>query len=156
MVDQRLLGLPIAAGNPLQLMLLTPGLTEPSTFLYREFLFRIVDMELLSTHAQGDSRTLLGQFASLLIFIRVVLALFGGLWAAGVKDAGNHRPPVGRRKRQLGAGYYLTLASIDRDGRIAFIGRGYPIWGFDEALVKVVDGTWDVTAAARKRNLRRR
>ncbi|HEX3682052.1 MAG TPA: hypothetical protein VHU83_05865 [Bryobacteraceae bacterium] len=36
--------------------------------LYREFLFRIIDLEMLSKHAEGDSRTLLGQFASLLIF----------------------------------------------------------------------------------------
>ena len=35
-VDQRrAMELPIAAGNPLQLMLLTPGLTEPSTFLWK-------------------------------------------------------------------------------------------------------------------------
>ena len=35
-VDQRrALELPIAAGNPLQLILLTPGLTEPSTFLWK-------------------------------------------------------------------------------------------------------------------------
>ena len=35
-VDQRrALELPIAAGNPLQLMLLTPGITEPSTFLWK-------------------------------------------------------------------------------------------------------------------------
>ena len=36
--------------------------------LYREFLFRMVDLELLSAHALGDSNRLLGQFASLLIF----------------------------------------------------------------------------------------
>ncbi len=43
--------------------------------LYREFLFRIVDLELLSAHAEGDSRTLLGQVASILIFFGVVLAV---------------------------------------------------------------------------------
>ena len=56
--------------------------------LYREFLFRIVDLELLSTHAEGDSRTLLGQFASLLIFFSVALAAGGAVWAASVKGAG--------------------------------------------------------------------
>ena len=43
--------------------------------LYREFLFRMVDLELLSAHAQGDSNRLLGQFASLLIFLSVLLTL---------------------------------------------------------------------------------
>ncbi len=37
--------------------------------LYREFLFRMVDLELLSAHAQGDTMRLLGQFAALLIFL---------------------------------------------------------------------------------------
>jgi len=52
--------------------------------LYREFLFRIVDLELLSAHAEGDSRTLLGQFASLLIFGSVLLAGYAGIWAASM------------------------------------------------------------------------
>ena len=37
--------------------------------LHREFLFRVVDRELLSTHAQGDMSKLLIQFAALLIFV---------------------------------------------------------------------------------------
>jgi CubicO group peptidase (beta-lactamase class C family) len=60
--------------------------------LYREFLFRIVDLELLSAHAEGDSRTLLGQFASLLIFFGVAVAAGAWLWAATVKD--NSLPPL--------------------------------------------------------------
>ena len=60
--------------------------------LYREFLFRIVDLELLSAHAEGDSRTLLGQFASLLVFFSVILALGAGLWAANVRDS--RLPPL--------------------------------------------------------------
>ena len=60
--------------------------------LYREFLFRIVDLELLSAHAEGDSRTLLGQFASLLIFFGMILAAAAGLWAATVKDS--RLPPL--------------------------------------------------------------
>ncbi|MBV8898004.1 MAG: beta-lactamase family protein [Acidobacteriaceae bacterium] len=59
--------------------------------LYREFLFRIVDLELLSKHAQGDSHTLLGQFASLLIFTSIVLALGAAIWAGNFK---NNRVPV--------------------------------------------------------------
>ncbi len=50
--------------------------------LYREFLFRMVDLELLS--AQGDMSKLLGQFAGLLIFISSVQVLgalfFDGRW----------------------------------------------------------------------------
>jgi hypothetical protein len=34
--------------------------------LYREFLFRMVDLEVLS--AQGDIKQLLGQFGSILVF----------------------------------------------------------------------------------------
>jgi CubicO group peptidase (beta-lactamase class C family) len=40
--------------------------------LHREFLFRIVDRELLSTHAQGDMSKLLIQFAALLIFVSLL------------------------------------------------------------------------------------
>jgi CubicO group peptidase (beta-lactamase class C family) len=54
--------------------------------LYRQFLFRIVDLELLSKHAQGDSRTLLGQFGSLLVFVSLVLALVAALWGATVRS----------------------------------------------------------------------
>ena len=60
--------------------------------LYREFLFRIVDLELLSKHAEGDSRTLLGQFASLLVFLSVILALGACVGAANVKDG--RLPPL--------------------------------------------------------------
>lgn len=41
--------------------------------LYREFLFRIVDLELIAP--QGDMNRLLGQFAGLLVFFSSVLAL---------------------------------------------------------------------------------
>jgi hypothetical protein len=43
--------------------------------LYRQFLFRLMDVELLSASASGDASALLGQFASLLIFGGVVLGL---------------------------------------------------------------------------------
>jgi CubicO group peptidase (beta-lactamase class C family) len=46
-----------------------------------------VDLELLSAHAEGDSRTLLGQFASLLIFCSLGLAAWAAMWAASVRDA---------------------------------------------------------------------
>jgi len=41
--------------------------------LYREFLFRMVDLEVLSP--QGDIKDLLGQFASLLIYFGAILSL---------------------------------------------------------------------------------
>ncbi len=55
--------------------------------LYRQFLFRFVDLEVLSEQAYGDVNKLLGQFAGLLVFISLVLsipAIFGGA-----------QPPVG-------------------------------------------------------------
>lgn len=60
--------------------------------LYREFLFRIVDLELLSAHAEGDSRALLGQFASLLIFCSILLSVLAGLWALSVRN--DRVPPL--------------------------------------------------------------
>lgn len=53
--------------------------------LYREFLFRMVDLEVLSAHAQGDMNTLFGQFASLLVMVSImlcVLALVSGQMGA--------------------------------------------------------------------------
>ena len=50
--------------------------------LYREFLFRMVDLELLSTQARGDMSKLFGQFASLLIWLSIGLAI-GGLSVGG-------------------------------------------------------------------------
>ena len=51
--------------------------------LYRQFLFRIVDLEALSADALGDSNKLLGQFAALLV-VTSILCSFGvsGLVAA--------------------------------------------------------------------------
>ena len=43
--------------------------------LYRKFLFRMVDLELLSADALGDSNKLLGQFAALLIVVSIVLSI---------------------------------------------------------------------------------
>jgi hypothetical protein len=52
--------------------------------LYREFLFRMVDLDLLSTSALGDMNKLFGQFAALFIFIGIGLA-FVGLIVSGSK-----------------------------------------------------------------------
>jgi CubicO group peptidase (beta-lactamase class C family) len=43
--------------------------------LYRQFLFRLADIEALSSHAQGDVQKLLGQFASLLVVVSMLLAI---------------------------------------------------------------------------------
>ncbi len=43
--------------------------------LYRDFLRRIVDIQLLSAHARGDASTLLGQFISLLIFLSLMFSV---------------------------------------------------------------------------------
>ena len=57
--------------------------------LYREFLFRMVDLELLSAHAQGDVSKLLGQFGALLVFVSVLLGI------AGAFSIGDGVPGVG-------------------------------------------------------------
>ena len=54
--------------------------------LYRQFLFRVVDLELLSSHAQGDANTLLGQFAALLVFL-------GAVFSMGILGLGGGRMP---------------------------------------------------------------
>ncbi len=43
--------------------------------LRRQFLFRVVDLEVLSSSAPGDSSRLLGRFAALLVFVSVMLTL---------------------------------------------------------------------------------
>ena len=60
--------------------------------LYREFLFRIVDLELLSPHAKGDSQGLISQFVSLLVFFSMCLALAAGFWAANFRN--DRVPPI--------------------------------------------------------------
>ncbi|WP_031497840.1 hypothetical protein [Bryobacter aggregatus] len=54
--------------------------TTPFRILFRQFLFRIVDLEVLSAHAQGDATKLLGQFTALLVFLSVVLSLLAMTW----------------------------------------------------------------------------
>lgn len=61
----------------------TPTTKQQFRVLYRQFLFRVVDLEALSAHALGDANKLLGQFAALLILISVVIS-FG---AFGFADA---------------------------------------------------------------------
>ena len=78
--------------------------------LYREFLFRIVDLELLSAHAEGDSRALLGQFASLLLFCSLILAAYAGLWTAHVRD--ERLPMLGRVIGAWGIEHFLIATTM--------------------------------------------
>ena len=48
--------------------------------LYRQFLFRMVDLELLSASAHGDMSALLGQIAALMVFFSAILGLGGMLF----------------------------------------------------------------------------
>ena len=58
--------------------------------LYRQFLFRMVDLELLSADAQGDTSKLFGRFAALLVSASILLAL------AGLLIGGATLSPAGR------------------------------------------------------------
>jgi CubicO group peptidase (beta-lactamase class C family) len=49
--------------------------------LFRQFLFRVFDLEVLSAHAQGDANKLLGQFATLLILVSVSVSFLAGILA---------------------------------------------------------------------------
>jgi CubicO group peptidase (beta-lactamase class C family) len=51
--------------------------------LYRQFLFRMVDLDLLSADAKGDLNKLFGQLAALLVFVGLGLTILG----FGVADA---------------------------------------------------------------------
>jgi hypothetical protein len=56
--------------------------------LFRQFLFRLFDLEVLSPQAEGDASRLFGQLAALLVYVSAVLGyfalLFDGPWAAGL------------------------------------------------------------------------
>ncbi len=43
--------------------------------IYRQFLFRLMDVELFSASANGDASSLLGQFGALLIMVSVILSM---------------------------------------------------------------------------------
>ncbi len=74
--------------------------------LYREFLFRMVDLEILSEHALGDANKLLGQFAALLVFISNLLS-----WAA-FGFAGSHMPPPARLAFTMVIGHFLISTTM--------------------------------------------
>ena len=74
--------------------------------LYREFLFRIVDLEILSAHALGDANKLLGQFAALLVFISMLLSM------AAFTFAGSRMAPVARLAFTLVIEHFLIATTM--------------------------------------------
>ena len=50
-------------------------MTRQFRVLYRDFLFSIVDRELLSTYAKGDASQLLLQLVALLAFLSVIFSV---------------------------------------------------------------------------------
>ncbi|HXS95823.1 MAG TPA: hypothetical protein VN736_14560 [Candidatus Limnocylindrales bacterium] len=72
--------------------------------LYRDFLFRIVDLEILAP--QGDVSKLLGQFAALLVFVSLWLALI-----AGVMSGARTNTPAGMILSWL-AGHFLISTTM--------------------------------------------
>jgi len=74
--------------------------------LYRKFLFRMVDLELLSADAQGDSNKLLGQFAALLIVVSIVLSIPAMGAGAG------HTPPEIRLFGVWGLEHFLIATTM--------------------------------------------
>ncbi len=75
--------------------------------LYREFLFRMVDLELLSADALGDSNKLLGQFAALLIFVSILCCRFPP-WV----PASSHTPPELRLFGAWGLEHFLIATTM--------------------------------------------
>jgi hypothetical protein len=74
--------------------------------LYREFLFRMVDLEVLSAHALGDANKLLGQFAALLVFISNLLSI------AAFGFAGSHMAPVARLAFTMVIEHFLIATTM--------------------------------------------
>ncbi|MGA3326802.1 MAG: hypothetical protein ABSF45_20240 [Terriglobia bacterium] len=72
--------------------------------LYRQFLFRIVDLELLST--QGETSKLLGQFASLLVFLGMISSL--SLWVL----TGDDMPARARLIASWGIEHFLIATTM--------------------------------------------
>ncbi len=83
--------------------------------LYRQFLFRIVDPELLSGYAQGDVNTLLGQFAALLIVVSLAFCIPLGL-VTGTKET-----PLVRLIATLGIENFLVSTTMLAVGLFAVL-----------------------------------
>lgn len=66
--------------------------------LYRQFLFRLMDVELLSASAGGDASAMFGQFASLLVFGSLLFAYAGLGIATAARDSGLAGPVWGAER----------------------------------------------------------
>jgi hypothetical protein len=74
--------------------------------LCRQFLFRVVDLEVLSAHALGDANKLLGQFAALLILASLIISS----GAFSVLDA--NMPPGVRQNITLFLAHFLIATTM--------------------------------------------
>src|SRR5262249_34395872 len=74
--------------------------------LYRQFLFRMVDLEILSVQAQGDMNNLFGQFASLMISISVVFPIMR------LPSSGSRFPPLPRVLFQWSLEHFMITATM--------------------------------------------
>lgn len=68
---------------------------RPFRILYRDFLFRVVDRELLSPHSDGDAHRILSQIAALLVFFSVAISIPAS--DAGADFSGSIRLFIGWR-----------------------------------------------------------
>jgi hypothetical protein len=80
----------------------SPMMRTQFRVLYRQFLFRVVDLELLSP--QGEMSKLLGQFAALLIFLSCMFSVP----AIGVGDVNG---PVGEQTLTIWSDEHLLIAT---------------------------------------------
>jgi CubicO group peptidase (beta-lactamase class C family) len=81
--------------------------------MYRQFLFRMADVEALSAHAQGDSNQLAGRFAALLLAVGLLLS-FGALGKP--RDVGATRLGF-----QIGAEHFLIVITMVTVGFFAVL-----------------------------------
>src|ERR1044072_4675543 len=74
--------------------------------LYREFLLRLIDLELLSPDARGDAGKLLGRIAGFLGFFSVYLGL------AGLLFDGGKMPPTAFQAASWGIEHFLISTTM--------------------------------------------
>jgi hypothetical protein len=83
--------------------------------LYRQFLFRVVALEVLSASAQGDANKLLGRFAALLVFIS------GGFVLGAILVDPRNLPPGAFANLKLSLEYVLTATTMLAVGLFAVL-----------------------------------
>lgn len=97
--------------------------------LYRQFLFRVVDLEVLSASAQGDANKLIGRFAALLVWISAGFALFAMMTGKMPSDLKLATESNLVATTMLVAGIFAVLSwdSIFPDRRDVFVLAPLPI-----------------------------